>query len=622
MDGREISRMVSALALRDGWLREQSAASEAVFGATSLAGSGSFWESDQITVVCEGDIYNREELQAEFKARPGKAGLACLFGEIYLERGLKLLDCLRGVFSLAIWDHRSKSLLLAVDRFGVKTLCFSPNPLGIVFASQPRGILASGRLAKEVDLESVASYLNYCVVPAPACVFKGIEKLSPSCFALWQNGTVRTGRYWDMEYPEDLKDSQDQLAQEMLGRMREAVDHTSRDVPVADLGCFLSGGTDSSALVGLLTQLKGRPVNTVSVGFEEGRFDELEYAHIAVQHFGSSQIESRLGPEDAYQILPLIVAAYDEPYANSSAIPTYFCQRLAAERGIKVMLAGDGGDELFGGNESYRTDQLYQLYKRVPDALRHWLVERVASYIPSTAPGLGKIRRYIEWANTPNPDRYFRWRMLQCFPPGEILGPEIPSRNGHGDFLARARAHYESAPAQSELNRLLYMDVKLILGDNDIPKVVRTSELAGITVRFPYLDHPLAEFSGRVPASLKLRGFEKRYLFKRATRNLLPPAILQKRKHGFGLPIGLWLKNDPKFRALADDVLRDPRTYQRGYFRKGFIERLFAGMDQDSTPYHGDLLYSFLMLELWYRTHAEGKTADVEECRMGAHQGY
>jgi len=182
----------------------------------------------------------------------------------------------------------------------------------------------------------------------------------------------------------------------------------------------------------------------------------------------------------------------------------------------------------------------------------------------------------------------------------------LPFRNGHRDLLAIARAHYNAAPASDEMNRLLYIDLKMTLGDNDLPKVARAAELAGINVRFPFLDHPLVEFSGRIPARLKVKGLEKRYLFKLATRNLLPKSILKKRKHGFGLPIGLWLKTDPTMRGAVEEVLRDPRTYQRGYFQRQFIERIFAAMDQDNTPFYGDVLWPFLMLELWHRHHVEG----------------
>ena len=389
--------------------------------------------------------------------------------------------------------------------------------------------------------------------------------------------------------------------------MEEAVRLTSSDLPVSRLGCFLSGGTDSSSIVGLVTRVKRSPVKSISIGFAEERFNELHYAQIAASHFGSQHIVSCLGPKDAFRILPKIVALYDEPYANSSVIPTYHCQTLAHEQGLEVMLAGDGGDELFGGNERYRTQQIYELYKKIPGVLRRGLIEPIVSHISPDAHGVGgKLRRYIQTSNTPNPERYFRWAMLQYFSPAQILGAALPFRNGHGDLLAIPRTHYNAASASDEMNRLLYIDINMTLSDNDLPKVARAAELAGISVRFPFLDHPLVEFSGRIPACLKVKGFEKRYLFKLATRNLLPKSILKKRKHGFGLPIGLWLKTDPKMRGAAEEVLREPRTYQRGYFQRQFIDRIFAAMDQDNTPFYGDVLWPFLMLELWHRHHVEG----------------
>jgi len=289
-------------------------------------------------------------------------------------------------------------------------------------------------------------------------------------------------------------------------------------------------------------------------------------------------------------------------------LPTYACLKLARKQGIEVMLAGDGGDELFGGNERYRTERVFGLYHDIPQPLRRYLIEPLAFGLPAVGP-IGKVRRYIGHTRTPNPERYFQWHLLQRFPHASVLGPGIELNNGHSDILAVPRSHYNQAPAHSELNRLLYIDIKMTLGDNDLPKVVRASELAGVEVRFPLLDHPLAEFSGRLPARYKVRGLEKRYLFKKATAGLLPKAILRKKKHGFGLPIGMWLKQHPLWRGLAEDVLLDPRTYQRGYFQRSFVEGLFRMMDADQSTYYGDLLWLFLMAELWHRNHVEGVTA-------------
>ena len=605
VDSAAIEAMVSSLAVQRNWSREQMVEPGVGLGATAPPQYAGSWKSEQVIVVCDADINNQPELRASLKSLAGETNLAGVIAQLYLERGRDFLSSLRGMFSIAIWDRRSKTLLLAVDRFGVKPLCYSVGGSEIVFASHAHGILAAGRTPREINPQAIVAYLNYTAVPAPLSVFKGIEKLPPGCFLVWQDGAARIAPYWDLEYPEDAGSSEKSMARELLDRMEQAVYQNSYDVPVSELGCFLSGGTDSSSVVGLLTQIKKAPVNTFSIGFTEDRFNELEYAHIATKQFGSLHNEIRVGPDDAFRILPKIVDLYDEPYANSSVIPTYFCQLLGVEKGQKVMLAGDGGDELFGGNEHYRTDRVYQLYHRIPGALRRGFIDPLVSLIPSSAPAIGKVRRYVQSSNTPNPDRYSRWMMLQYFPPAEILGAEMPFKNGHGDLLSVARAHYQAAKAKSELNRLLYLDVKMVLGDNDLPKVVRASELAGMTVRFPFLDHPLAEFSGRIPSDLKLKGFEKRYLFKKATENLLPKAILQKKKHGFGLPMSMWLKSDPKIRGLAEDVLHDPRTCQRGYVRREFIEHLFTSMDRDNSTFYGDVLYSFLMLELWYRRHAE-----------------
>ena len=268
------------------------------------------------------------------------------------------------------------------------------------------------------------------------------------------------------------------------------------------------------------------------------------------------------------------------------------------------MLAGDGGDELFGGNERYQTEKKYGLYDVLPRYVRRGMIEPLAACLPSF--GLtGKVRRYIGRLAKGNPERYFQWLLLQAFPPQTVLDRAVCNSGVPGDLLAIPRAHYKNAPAHSELNRLLYIDIKMTLGDNDLPKVVRAAELAGVNVRFPYLDHPLADFSGRLPVDLKVRGFEKRYLFKKAMAGLLPEAILRKKKHGFGLPIGLWLKQHPLWRGLAEDILLEPRTYQRGYFQRSFVEDLFRKMDGDSSTYYGDLLWLFMMLELWHRHHVE-----------------
>jgi asparagine synthase (glutamine-hydrolysing) len=365
----------------------------------------------------------------------------------------------------------------------------------------------------------------------------------------------------------------------------------------------LSGGTDSSSIAGLFVRIKQQPANAFSIGFAEQRFDELGYAKLAAQHFGLAHFERILRPQEASDLISKIVDLFDEPFANASAIPTYACLEFAKSHGISTMLAGDGGDELFGGNERYRIHQVYDLYQRIPRSLRK-LLEPALFAIPANGGVIGKAQTYVRRSNVPNPERYCRWRMLQVFPSTDVLGPALPSVNG--DALATPQGYHRSASAHSELNRLLHIDVNMTLGDEDIPKVVRTAEQNGVNVRFPYLHQSLAEFAGRLPVHLKVKGFKKRYLFKRATKGFLPAAILQKKKHGFGLPIGIWLKTDPGLRTMSRDILLSAAASQRGYFRREFIESLMTRMEQDDTPYYGDLLWVFLMLELWHRRHVAG----------------
>jgi asparagine synthase (glutamine-hydrolysing) len=555
----------------------------------------SFFSSDSIIVACDAELYNID----------GSGNVAEQIANFYQADGPLFLEKLRGLFSLAIWDHRARTLMLGVDRIGVKRLFYAERQSEIIFATQPRAIIATGRMTKKVNLSAIKDYFSYNVVPSPKTVFQGITKIAPGEYLLWTDRGKNTKRYWDVRYPEDACGSTQVLARELLARLEEAVKVTSANMDLTKAGCFLSGGTDSSSIVGLLTQLYKPPMNAFSIGFSEDRFNELSYARLAAKHFQANLVEGLLGPDEAFAIINKIVDAYDEPFGNASAIPTYRCAKLAREHGVEVLFAGDGGDELFGGNERYRVDQIFEFYQRIPNALRR-LVEPVIFSAPAVG-WIGRGQRYITKSNMPNPERYCQWQLLQAFSPDRVFESRFPYKNGHSDLLESMRAHYNAAPAKSELNRLLYIDLKITLGDDDLQKVARTADLAGIKVRFPYLDHELIEFAGTVPAHLKVRNLDKRYLFKRATSRLLPAAILQKKKHGFGLPIGFWLKSNPKFRDWGKQILFDPRTYQRGYFRREFIEQIYGLMEKDDvTPYYGDLLWPFLMLELWHRRHVDG----------------
>lgn len=606
-DGEEslVRGMVSALSMDASASASHHSETEISLGVTSALGTASLYSGNQVLVACDAELVNQRELEKTISnlSQPGTS--ATLIGGLYLRHGEEFVKKLEGVFSLAIWDRQAKRLLLARDRLGVKPLCYAESHSALLFASSVRGILANPLLDRRVNVRAIADYLNFNVVPAPRTAYEGISKLGPGEYLVWEHGQVRKTRYWQLNYTEDARGTAKHLGRELFSRLKQAVRTSSQDLDDDGVGCFLSGGTDSSSIAGLLSRLKQEPVRTFSIGFHDDRFNELSYARIAARHFGLQHFERILTPDEAFNLVPRIVDLFDEPFANASAIPTLACLEFAKSHNVSVMLAGDGGDELFGGNSRYRNHQVYHAYQKIPRIL-HKLIE--PALLSSSARGIiGKAKGYVLRSNLPVPERYSQWRLLQKFPSAQILGPAMPSLNG--DALSVVRDHYHAAGARSELNRLMYIDINMTLGDEDIPKVVRTAELAGVRVRFPYLDHSLAEFSASLSAHLKVRGLEKRYLFKRATRGFLPAAILNKKKHGFGLPIGIWLKTDPKFRALSRDVLLSPKTYQRGYFQRQFVENLFAGLEQDDTPYFGDLLWVFFMLELWHRRHVDGATA-------------
>ncbi len=299
------------------------------------------------------------------------------------------------------------------------------------------------------------------------------------------------------------------------------------------------------------------------------------------------------------QAIEKVAEYYDEPFANSSAIGGYYCALLAKENGVDTLLGGDGGDELFAGNERYATDKQFQIYQALPSWLRRDMIERVAKALPDTG-ALSLPQRYINRANIPNPDRIFSYSLFLSTDPAEVFEPDFLAEVSPDSWLNIAQQHF-SRPAASELNRFLYMDVKMTLGDNDIPKVTGTAEMAGVRARYPLLDHHLAEFSGRIPTELKLKRFEKRYIFKRAMKGILPDSILHKKKHGFGVPIASWFLQDSSLNNFMREVLCDPGTRHRGIFRPAFLERLMDLHRHEHALYYGEVIWYLLVLELWQR---------------------
>jgi asparagine synthase (glutamine-hydrolysing) len=567
-----------------------------------VAGSARAEQSDDVWIAVDADLLNLDELE---RVAPAGAGPLGALVHLYRTEGPGFVRRLRGAFALVLWDRGRRVLLLAVDHFGMRRLHYRTDGRTTSFASRVSAALAPPAGAPRVDAGAVYQYLNFGFVPAPETAFAGVRRLPPGHMLSIGAGHTKLEPFWDMTYPEEHH--REERAAAMVYRMtHQAVAESLKGIGPKQSGAFLSGGTDSSTVVGLMARITGEAVNTFSIGFNEDQYNELRYAEITARHFGAAHYTRVVTADDALAVVPRLVEAYDEPFGNNSVLATFLCAQLARETGVSEMLGGDGGDEIFGGNERYRTDRIFATYGRVPAVLRRGLLEPVLLGLPDAPGPIGRAQRYIRRARIPNPRRFYSYEFYAAQHAAELLAPDfVRSIEVEAPWLTLERI-FREARAGSELNRLLYLDLKLTIGDNDILKVTRSAELAGVKVRFPLLALPLVEFTGTLPAHLKVRGLEKRYLFKRAFRGLLPADTLAKRKHGFGVPVSDWLKRHPGFRELGRDTLLSSRCTQRGYLRKDAIENLFTLHEEDTTAFYGDTLWSLLMLELWHQRHVDG----------------
>ena len=528
--------------------------------------------------------------------------------QLYKREGVEFLRRLRGSFAIALWNPEQKQLILGADPFGTRPLYFWCAKDKIVFAPRISWFAEIAEIPKTVDPNSVYFYINHSFIPAPFTIYKDIRRLEPGQYLVWANGQASIRQYWDMTYAEDGNLSEIAAASMVRSSVEESLrfflQHESHKD--GEVGAFLSGGTDSSTLLGLLTQIRAKPTKSFSVGFDEKGYNEIYYARVAGAHFNSLAHEYFVRPKEALEAIPVLAQAYDEPFGNSSAIPTYFCLKMARGAGVKVMFAGDGGDELFAGNERYLTEKVFSLYHQLPRWIRR-CTDLSAAIVPAVYP-LRKIKNYVRKANQPAAERFFSYQLYFQDHAEKFLTHEFRDSLDVEFPLQIPKRHYERMDDASPLNRLLYVDLKLAIADNDLFKVNRMAESQGIKVRYPYLDPHVGTASGKIPGGMKIKGWNKRYIFKKAFGNLLPAEILRKKKHGFGLPTGHWLKHDPGFRDLARSLLLDLRSVQRGYFKRSALEELLRLHDAESSSYYGAHIWNFMMLELWHRTHADKAT--------------
>jgi asparagine synthase (glutamine-hydrolysing) len=521
--------------------------------------------------------------------------------EAYRREGMNLLSTLGGAFSLVVVDRHLQSALLATDRMGIHTLAYGTLAgSGLAFASTLDALRVHPGVNTEIDLQSLYAYLYFHVVPSPTTVYRGCRKLRPAEYITLRHGRSEQGYYWEPNFVDDGADSQSVLAEELRETLRVAV---RRCKPGTDSAAFLSGGIDSSAVAGMLTEIGPRPARTFSIGFAAKGYDEIHWARTTARHFATEQHEYYVTPDDVVRTAPAIAAVYDEPFGNSSAVPVYCCARFARDHGVRLMLAGDGGDELFGGNARYAKQKVFDLYHRIPESLRAGLIEPLLFSIPGAgriAP-LRKLRSYVAQARVPMPDRLETYNFFHRTPAAEMLDRDFLAALDLDMPIAMQRETYARARSAALVNRMLFLDWKFTLADNDLRKVSRMCQLAGVEVHYPWLDDDLVRLSTRVPARLKVKGTRLRYFVKEALRNFLPLEVIRKPKHGFGLPFGVWMREHKPLQELTYDSLA--RLGRRGYFRPGYLDTLIRQHREEHASYFGEFIWALMMLELWLEAH-------------------
>jgi asparagine synthase (glutamine-hydrolysing) len=503
----------------------------------------------------------------------------------------------RGEFAVAtrLADGR---VFLAVDRFAIHSLCYQIHGPHIRFS--PRADALVGQDAA-LDPQALFDYLYSHAIASPRTVFKDVFRVPAGHCASFANGQLTVQAYWQPEFtPPRGEVSFDALKEEFRGLLKDAV---SRQLDGGKRGCFLSGGTDSSTVSGMLKALAGeQAASAYSIGFEAEGYDEMAYARLAAKHFGMDHHEYYVTPADLVRSIPDVAAFYDQPFGNSSAVPAYYCAKMAHDDGITRILAGDGGDELFGGNSRYAKMRVFGVYDDVPWAMRSVIEPIFRMPMVANAPLLSKGASYIQQAKVPMPDRLQTYNLLQRLGVAEVLTPAFLRQVNIDGPAQQQREVWSKSQASSGVDRNLAFDWRYTLAENDLPKVCGTTALAGLQVGFPMLDHDLVDFSLRLPTNYKLRGLKLRWFFKEALRGFLPDEIITKKKQGFGLPFGVWAVRNETLRKLAQDSLRHLST--RGFVQPVFIKALLDHRLAEHPGYYGEMVWILMMLEQWLARHA------------------
>ena len=554
-------------------------------------------EDKTVWTVFNGEIYNHRELRKELEAKGHRFYTKTdteVIVHLYEEYGEEFMRKLNGMFAIALWDRRTNAFLLVRDRLGIKPLFYYPKGDRIVFGSEMKSILKEGSYQKQLCREALDLYLAYGYIPAPYTIFEGIKKLTPGSYLVSRHGDIQVKQYWDIvSWNGEGRNGKSHDEQYYEERIRDLLRLSVKrrlmsDVP---LGAFLSGGIDSSSVVAFMTQLMDQPVKTFSIGFEESDYNELSDARSIAKYLGTDHAELIVKPS-AIELLPKLVWAYDEPFADSSAIPTYHVSKLAREH-VTVALSGDGGDEIFGGYTHYLEDTKDQVLSKLPGVIRKNVLGMIGKHMPINM----RMKKFLEYIGKSKEQRYFQRTGIFSSEMRERLYSDdaqemVVNFNSYGV----SEAQLEKSADAPFMEQLLYLDLKTYLPYDILTKVDIASMVNSLEVRVPFLDHELVEFGMSIPSDFKVRSNMTKYILKRAVKDLLPPECITKKKQGFGVPLQHWLRNELK--DFSFDILTCKTFNDRGLFNQGFVENLLQQHNMMRGDY-SSMIWSLISLEMW-----------------------
>lgn len=566
-------------------------------------------EDETIWIVFNGEIYNFKELRVQLE-RKGHRFYTESDTEVivhaYEEFGEECVKELRGMFAFAIWNKNEDKLFLARDRMGIKPLHYAIFDDKFFFASEIKSILQYKEYKPEIDLTALHDYLSYLYVPAPRSIFKGISKLLPAHTLTLKNGKINIKRYWDLTFPDSYNYNEDFYIKKTKELLEESVQmHMVSDVP---LGVYLSGGLDSSTITGLMSKFSDRPVKTFTVGFLDEEYSELEYARDVSEHFGTEHYE-HIVEYDAFKLLPDIVGQHDEPFGNSTSVIHYLISKEIGKH-VKVAMSGGGGDEVFSGYPKYIAMRMAGYYSAVPSLIRKNLIERPFSLLSES----GKEVDYVRWgrklistANQPPGMMYYN--LISYFDEKEKLGLYSEKLSKLREIIKNpvdsslfVTSFFSKAQNLNQDGRIFYTELNSFLPYNILEYTDKTSMAASIEARVPFLDHKLVEFAAMTPGNLKLKGFNMKYILKKAVKNLVPKKITNRKKMGFNPPTGLWIDRDLK--DLMDEYLSEESIKNRNFFNYLEIKHLLQEHTLKKRN-NGLKIWSLLFLEAWAREYLD-----------------